>query len=489
MFKHPTFKKIIHSELAFFASLYGLILCIFYNAFHINFFADDYFFLKISRAQTIGDFIHLYSPVRDYSYKPLGGETFYFILHQLNNNVVLGHLIMFITYFVGIFYLYKIIIFMTNNKNLSKLVVLLYGVSFIHVFQLYWFGTYQEIALFCFLTISFYEFIRKKYILSVLFFVFACLCKETAVLYVPFLFLLTLFRDKGKIIIKNYYPLGIFVIFTAVFWLIYKTGLDHVTSLDNYKINWNLKLLLNNFMWYGLWGVGFPNFMPDYFTSIFSKPLPVFWDIIKSHDIKIYFNQLIIYLFLFIGSLAVYLFFYKKELKKYTFLLVFSLFGFLLFLGPILFFTHKWMIRLTIPLVFISFFQAYFLVDLFRKNMLTKAIAIILIALYFSWNFYGIKTHESSSLYLLENDIYIKANEYFSIHKNQIESKRYIYFKDDIKNKNDIFKNSQKLKLSFHDQSFLDHFFPGYKMTAVYNFETSKIPSNSFIINSSSIFN
>jgi len=471
MFTHITFKKLIQSELAFFSSLYGLILFTFYNAFHINFFADDYFFLQISRAHTIGDFIHFYSPIRDYSYKPLASETFYFILHLLNNNVFLGHLIMFVTYFVGLFYLYKIIILLTNNKYLAKLTVFMYGVSFVHVFQLYWFGTYQEIALFCFLTISFYHFVRKKYALSILFFVFASLCKETAALYAPFLFLFTFFRDKGK------------------FWFIYKTSLDHITTLDNYKINWNLKLLMNNSMWYGLWGIGFPNFMSDYFSSIFSKPSPVFWDIIKSHDIKIYFDQLIIYLLLFTCSLMGYLFFNKKELKKYTFLLIFSLFGFLLFLGPILLFPHKWMIRLTMPLIFVSLFQANFIFDLFRKNLLTKAIAIILIVLYFSWNFYGIKTHESSSLYLLENDIYIKSSRYFLTHKNKIENKRYVFFKDDTKNKSNIFKNSQKLKLSFHDQSFLDHFFPSYKLTAVYNFESSKIPPNAFIVDTNLLFN
>lgn len=489
MFKHLSFKKILQSEITFFLALYSIILYIFSHAFTINFFADDYFFLQISRAKNIGDFLHFYSPIRTYSYKPLSSETFYFLLHQLNNNIILGHVIMFVTYFVGLFYFYKIILFLTKDKYLAKLTVFMYGISFVHVFQLYWFGTYQEIAIFCFLIISFYEFIRRKYFFSVLFFVFASLCKETAALYTPFLFLFIFFRDKGKLKIRNYYSLIIFVSFTVVFWLIYKTSLDHVTSLDNYKISWNLKLLINNSMWYGLWGIGFPNFMSDFFKSIFSKPSPDFWEVLKSHDIKIYFDQLIIYLILFICSLVTFLFFNKKKFKTYVALFIFSLLAFLIFLGPILFFPHKWMIRLTMPLIFISAFEAYFIVDLFRKSIATKILAIILIFLYFSWNLYGIKTHESSSLYFLENDIYVSASRYFSNHKQQIEGKKYLYFKDDKNNKNEIFRNSQKLKLSFHDQSFLDHFFPGYKITALYNFETSKIPANAFIVNSNLLFN
>jgi hypothetical protein len=389
---------------------------------------------------------------------------------------------------VGIFYLYKIIVFLTKNTHLAKLTVFLYGISFIHVFQLYWFATYQEIALFCFLSISFFHFLKKKYILSILFFILASLCKETAALYAPFLIVFTFFNDKGKVKIKNYYPLIIYIVLTVIFYSLYKTGLDDVTSLDNYKITWNIRLLFSNTMWYGLWGIGFPNFMSDYFTSIFSKPLPAFWDILKIADVRTYFYQLLIYWVVFIGSFITYLVSVKKQYKKYLIIFIFSLLGFLIFLGPILFFPHKWMIRLTVPLIFISFFQAYFFLDLFQKKLFAKVLATILIVLYFSWNFYGIKTHESSSLYIMENDIYVKADTYFTAHKDQIEKKKYLYFKDNSENKNDIFNNSQKLQLSFHDQSFIDHFFPGYNIKAVYGFDSPKIPEDSFVVDTYSFF-
>ena len=97
MFRHFKLKKILNSELAFFTSLYTLITLIFLKAFTIHFFADDYFFLQISRVNTIGDFIHFYSPIRDYSYKPLASETYYYLLHLMNTNVVAGHIIMFLT--------------------------------------------------------------------------------------------------------------------------------------------------------------------------------------------------------------------------------------------------------------------------------------------------------------------------------------------------------------------------------------------------------
>lgn len=469
--------------------LYVIISAIFVKAFTIHYFADDYFFLQISRAKTIGDFIHFYDPIRTYSYKPLASETFYFLLHLLHENVILGHIIMFATFFVGIFYLYRIIVFLTKNTNLAKLAVFLYGISCVHVYQLYWFATYQEVALFSFLTISFFHFLKKRYALSIFFFILASFCKETAALYAPFLIFFVFVSDKGKVKIKHYYPLVIYIVLTVIFYLLYRTGLSHVTDLQNYKMTWNIRLLISNSIWYFVWGAGFPTFLPDVFPSVLSKPLPELWSILQTTSVAVYFYQLLVYWGIFIVSFIVYLVSQRKQAKKNIFLLLFSLISFFIFLGPILFFPHKWMIRLTLPLIFVSFFQAYFLLELFRKNMLAKVVAVVLVVLYMSWNFVGISTHETFSLYLLENTIYERVNKEFTAHKTQIEQKKYIYFKDNAKNKNLVYLNSQKLHLSLHGQSFIDHFFPGYHIKAVYNFQTPKIPNDAFIVNTYAIFN
>jgi hypothetical protein len=145
------------------------------------------------------------------------------------------------------------------------------------------------------------------------------------------------------------------------------------------------------------------------------------------------------------------------------------------------------MVRLTLPLIFISLVQGYIF------NLINKKIGylpvLLLIGLYFVFNYWGVIAHESSSLYLLENNIYSNSKMIYQKNKKEIEKKGLIYFKDKNNDRNNLYQSSQKLKLSYHDQSFLDHFFPGTKMKAVYGFETRNIaPKNAFVISSEALF-
>ncbi len=470
----------------FFTALVVYVLFVFRNAFSINFFQDDFFFLKISNVKNIVDFLNFYSPFRQYSYKPLAGETFYFIIHLLSNNVILGHLIVFVTYFIGLMFLYQIIKLLMKNDLLAKLSVFFYAISFIHVFQLYWFATFQEIAIFTFLVVSFYTFLRNKYLLSVIFFILACLCKETAVLYAPFLVLYVIIANRGKLmnVKKQFIPLVIILAVTLLFWLMYRYSLSFVTQLDNYKMVWNPRLLLNNGMWYFLWAWGAPNFMPDYFRSIFSQPIPAFWKMLTNPVTRIYFYIVIAYFILFIG-LTVVMLLKHKQAKRTLSIFIYCIVNFFIFLGPILFFLHKWMIRLTLPLLFVVFIQALIISLLLnRQNKYFRYAGYILICLYVIWNFLGIKVHEETSTYLLENKIFHNASQYFGEHRQEILSHNVIYFKDTTNNLPKGWNGSEKLKLSFAEQSFLDYYFPDANLKAVYGFEDEQIPNNAYVVES-----
>lgn len=470
----------------FFIFLFAYILLIFKPAFSINFFQDDYFFLKISRANSIVDFLRFYSPFHEYSYKPLATESFYFLFHLLNYNIVLGHFIVFITFFVGLVFLYKIIKQLFNSELLSKLTVFLYASSLVHVFQLYWFATFQEICVFVFLSITFYSFLKKHFILSMVFFVMALLSKETAILFVPFLFLFVFVQSKGDInkIRKHSITLSGYTLIAFLFWLTFSYSLNYVMSLDNYKIAFNPKLLINNAVWYWLWSIGYPNFMPDYFRSIFSSPLPEFWKMFSTLKAKLYFSGLAIYI-IFTGASIVVLLFRNKEIKKYITLLVYCVINFFIFLGPILFFRHKWMIRLTIPLIFVSLIEAMLMHALFtNRAKFFKYVAVALLFLYIFWNYFGIRVHEETSTYLLENKIFNSTKKYFTENKKEILKHDSIYFQDKTFDLPRGWNGSEKLKLSLSDESFLDYYFPGSRLKAVYGYEDNDIPANAYIIDS-----
>jgi len=482
------YKKLAHllkNDLVFFAGLFLFVIALFKQAFLIKFFQDDFFFLKISNAKTIRDFISFFSPIRTYSYKPLATEVFYFFIRTLRFNTFLGHTFVFFVYFVGIIFLYKIIYQLSNNRLFSRLVVFLYALSFIHVFQLYWFATFQEVMVFTCLILSFYFYKNKKPLLNILFFTAALLSKETAMLFIVFLTVFELVFEQKTI--KKKLPLIIVNIFIGIIFLfIYKYSLKNVTSLDNYKLQFNNpKLMINNSMWYLLWSFGLPNFMSDVFRSFPLQPLPDFWKAFATLDFKIYFYILITYYSIFLVTLIAYITRYKNRINRILKNCFYFLSGFFIFLGPILLFSHKWMVRLTLPLIFIVSLQAY-LVFMFlsAKEKIFKLLSNMLIILFIIWNFYGTKVHESSSVYTLENRIVTNASIYFSQHKKEIIKHKYLFFYDINKKKkpDSPWGGSEKLKNTFWDQYFIEYYFPENKIKAIYYFENKKTPEDSFVV-------
>lgn len=464
----------------YFVFLFALTTFLFRNAFSTYFFNDDFFFLKISRIDNIQQFLNFFSPFKDYFYRPLSTEVFYFLIRLLDENLFLSHMVVFAIYFVGLFFLFKILFLLFKNKMLSYLTVLFYAVNFTHVFQLYSFSTFQEVAAFSFLMISFLNFLKKNHSLSILFFTLALTSKESAILYIVFLFLFC-------VIMKKFDKKFFYYLFVAImFLLLYRDGLLSTGQLEQYSFQPNIKLGINNVLWYFFWSLGVPNFTPLYFTSILNPPIPDFWKMLSNFpEIKTYYLLLIIYYLLMIIGISYYLLKNKKEFfKLVNWYLLVGLVGFFIFLGPILFIEHRWMVRLTIPLIFITLIQSILILRLIESGRIFRLIGIVLIGLYLTLQFKGIPIHESSSTFLLESRFTKNAKKYFDIHKKEIVKHKYIYFIDKTKIRPMPWGGSEKLKVTLGDQNFIDHFFPGTDIKAIYGYENKIIPKNSYLMNS-----
>lgn len=450
----------------------------------MNFITDDYFFLKISRADNISQFLNFFFPIREHSFKPVSSEVYFFLIHFFRDNTVIGHIIAFLVFFVGLYYLEKIILKTTGNHILAHIVTFLYGINFTHIFQLYYFGTFQEIALFTFLMMATWYFLVGKTFRASIFFVLALMSKETAALYGVFLpvFIYFFHRERFN---KYKKSIVVFVVIAAVFTLVYQYSLSFVTKLENYRIQLNPKLYVNNVMWYFLWGLGLPNYMPDYMVSIFKPPIKEFWKVFRNFpETKIYFTLLFSYLAGLTSATLVYLYKNKKELGKTAGAVAFCLFGFVVFIGPIGFFLHKWMVRLALPLIFISALEGYLLYAMYKKGGLFKKAFYLLIGLYILFNFYGIKVHESSSTFFLESRVSDNLRDVIEENRETISSKKYIYFKDSEKKDFNPWGQSKHLKTTLSNQNFLDLYFPKKDITAIYSFEQKEIPKDSYVINS-----
>lgn len=461
--------------ISFFAGLFILITFLYRQAFTILYFQDDYVFLQVSRINSLSQFFNFFSLNKGYSYRPLAGEVFYFLINLFGKNPFISHLIVFGVYFIGLIYLYKIAKILTTNNFLSKIFIFLYAVHFTHVFQLYWLISFQEVLLFTALVGSFYYLIKDRLIPSLVFFIVGLLSKETALFFIPFTFFFKFLCSKKlkKITWKKLIP---YIALGVVFYLLYKVSWSNLIKLDNYKINLNQpKTFINNILWHGLWAMGLPNFMPDVTRSIFFEFLPDFYKYLKIFDIKAYFILLGLYWFSFITTLSIFLYKNNKEFVPIIKYAILAIISFFIFLGPILFLPHRWMVRLMIPVVFLCLFQAY-VFFIFYKNKPFRIMAIILLIIYLSLNYLGIKVHESSSNYLFENKISINAKNYFTKNYAKLSQCKYIYFADSA----DILKNpwggSKKLKNSLWGQFFLDYYFPNKKIQAIYSFESKNPP-------------
>lgn len=441
-------------------------LTFFFGAFSMYYFSDDFKFLSASKNF---DLISFFSPIRTTFYRPLPTEFFYYFLQRLPLPTISGHIFVFFIFLIGVFFLYKTLIIITKNKVTSSFTTILYLFHFSHVYQLYWFATFQEVAQFALLIGSLYFILNKRFYISLGLFVLALFSKEQALLF-PFIALFFYFLKYKKI-----HPFFlIYILFDCIFVGIHMFVNSHMPILPEYVIHLSPKLFVNNALWYGLWSLGFPAMMSDYMKTILSLPFGAFWNYFSQPTFRIYFFGMIIYLtilFIFFISTLVSK---TKEKINLTPYVISSLFLFILFLLPVLPIIHKWMVRLTIPLIFISLLEGVIL-SIMWKQKNTKPFVIFLIGLYLIWNYFGIKQHEVISTYVLESSITKQAVQVFA-NKQRFENCTTLYIKDPKNVKMSSWDGSEKLALTLSGNSFLSYYFPNKKNIKVQYEYASKQP-------------
>ncbi len=449
----------IKSHQYFLLLLFVLIAVFFSGAFNINFIADDFYFLKISRVSEWQDIVGFFSPLRTTFYRPLASEVFYSLLTLTGRTVVIGHAIVFIIYGIGVYALYQCIKIVSKKELLAHIATLLYALHLTHVFQLYSFNTFQEILMFNGLAWSFLSLLQKQQTRSYIFFIIALLSKETALLYPFFLMLMG----------RKALP---FFILSLTGLLLYLPGAMSVSTTETtYSFLLSPKLILNNLFWYSAWSLGAPNFLPDHMRSIFGPVLPTLWPYFNLPFAKIYIVSLLLYMTgLGIGFTVIAR---KKNPSARSVLLMLGFF--LLFLAPTLPITHKWMVRLTLPLIPVILAQAWIIYALLKQN---RVAGIALIILSLIANFSGVKLHEITSNYRAQSNTSELVQRYFIQHRQQLSSAPAYYFADPRSPRRGTpWGWSKQLENTLHGSDFIDHAYPGSHARAVYGYRTSGVAS------------
>lgn len=488
-------------------ALYCIVIAVpilFNNAFTMHYFGDDFAFLKASRAESWQDIAAFFNPFRETFYRPLSSELFYYLHHLSNYNLVFFHAIVFVTFIIGVIWLYKLLLHIHLKKWFAVLVVFMYAIHFTHVYQLYWFATFQEVLMFAGIIGALLYGIKNKWKISLTLFIVSLLSKETALLFTPLLVVClyvsmninkhNLLKPSVKKVVNHFNTYKTLLILsiglTICALVVYSWGLSETSRLPQYAIRFSPRLFVDNAYWFWLWSFGFPSFLPDYMSRMISLPHKEFWNNFVQPYSLVYVYSLIGYIISLVIGFVIGI--YKRQTRAT--ILVTAIISFAVFfitLLPSLLISHKWMVRLTVPIISSLIFQGYVLyVLLSDSHRAVRIVGVFGIVMYILMNLGGIPVHEISSTYALENTITTRAHDIFAtidVDKNSRTAVD-LFFVDNEEVTISSWEGSEKLRTSLSNQNFIDYYFgPDAKnITAYYDYESSpsanaiKIQSRAF---------
>lgn len=465
-----------------------VVLCavaFFHGAFEVLFFADDFQFLNLSKEFSLTWFL----PGKEYFYRPLSTEVFYFTIQQLPNPVLAGHVFTFFAFAIGVVFLFKIARLVSSSGPFAFFVSALYLVHLSHVYQLYWLATFQEVLMTTALIVGSYAALRSRFVLSAICVGIALLSKETAALY-PLLVGLVLMAVPSLRTRKSLLYMAVLALMSIGAVLMYASGIQQNESREvAYQFQPNPSLALNNGIWYILWSLGLPHNLSDYMPSLIGLPLPRFYEFLNDPQFRWYLVLLFAYLSVLAGMVAtmvvqtllVFRTGTRMEQKSVVQVLVHQVLPgsviaagiVVLFLLPFLFIQHKWMVRLTLPLIGIVLLQAAVYWYFWQKGRWGRGLTVVMLLLYGSWNYLGVQVHEEVSTYNLETRIVRQTSHYLSALAPVLKEGDMLYFVDGKDTKMSAWDGSQKLKVTLSDQAFLSYYFPTLQLTARYQSQVS----------------
>lgn len=426
---------------------------------------DDFFFLKISRAGSIGDFLNFFrltaGPEGLGVYRLLTTQSFYFLGNFAFKMNPLGlHIVSFIAFFTLIFLIYKLTKTLSGSGYVGQICAFLYAVSATHFAHLYYLATFQELGLAIFFIISvvlFIKFIRHKdikaYFFSLASFVAALLSKETAVV-APFVLFLVYgfmkFNKEATLKIKGlllsslpFFLILVFYFYMRIFYYGFARG-------DSYIWDASLRVV-NTIFWYALWSLNLPEMVLDFVGPglRINPKLFLFWgrEIIP---IFLLFAAMGVMLIILFTSLI-------KKLKKGEFrIYLFSLLWFILTLVPVLFLPqHKFTFYLTVPLFSVVFAIACAL----RQSGVKKSFVVAFLSIWSILSFMSLNLTSKTHWITQGAKIARGAYEYFSKYSESTEEPVLIEFYDTPEDAQLPWSPTQVVKVALSNDNFFKVFF------------------------------
>ena len=239
------------------------------------FFQDDFYFLRLSRANNLFDFLKFFSPWHQQGFpcfRPLGTQVYFFIgsLVGGGKSYLVLREISFLFHFLNSFLIFKIVEKVSRKRQLALILSALYLVAPLHFLNLYYIAAFQQILAAFWQFLGFYFYLNKRRKIIYFCFAFALLSKETAIVYPALLFLFSLigqkeinFKKAFRQIKKEFFywlGFGIIIIFYGLLrWLSFSQGPG-----PEYELSLSFRTFLSSARWYVIWLLGAPETIISY---------------------------------------------------------------------------------------------------------------------------------------------------------------------------------------------------------------------------------
>ncbi len=431
--------------------LYFLPILIFLPSLFVFFSGDDWFHLRITQINSIGEFLNFFTFSHTAQsaafWRPLPTQVFFYVFQSLFGLTVWPyHLFVLICFAYSLYLVYRLAQRELRTTSLALIAVIIYAFSVSNFTRLYFLSAFQEISLVIFSLLCLLNFPISK-IKALVFFVLALMSKETAVV-IPLLLLLYNFKEIKKNLV-SFLPIGgILLVYLYFRFVVFGSP-----EGDSYVWNFSPVKAANTLMWYVLWSFGAPELLVDYMGSGLRLVPKLFT------DYAVWWRVIIPLLLGTIGATALLfiqkireLFFKKGDgfpiRSGMTEVFKYILF-FLITILPVLFLpSHKFALELGLPLVGFSLAIAWLMPK--KLNILSFCFFTFFVFLNLSMNYLTYTRHYSMSRGEVSQSVYRFMREKYPTPPEL----QYFEFVNDADDNGEIWGQSKQISQALSSSDF-----------------------------------
>jgi len=239
-----------------------IITSLFYGgALKYGFSQDDWYFLSISQANSLGDILNFFNPAAQSGFaffRPLGTQLYYYLsttLAGIESAPILMHSFMILVQAASAIVVYRLLLLLKYSDQLSKYVSLIYASTSAVFLSLYYIAATQQLLATFFSLLSLTAFISRKPLQVGIYWALALLSKETAIMTPVLGVILTQLKELNLSIFKKWQQFIPYFLVGVIYISLRLISPPTVQSEYHFVFGGNV---ISTLRWFILFGYGSP---------------------------------------------------------------------------------------------------------------------------------------------------------------------------------------------------------------------------------------